>query len=481
MRIYTFLLVVALTTTATAQKPGDADYPQPSPSARHNQKVAAAKAGNYDLVLIGDSITQTVGELDGEWAPLKAVWGKHFAPRHALNLGYSGYRTENILWNLQNGELDFTNSPKVAILLIGTNNTDDQHYKTVHTAEQVFAGTKAIVDLIRQRHPTTKILVLRIFPCGGPGAQTSYHRKYNRSAKCVEAYRRAGEMTVQLADGQHVFWLDIGHVFLRLDGTINTDLMPDLIHPNAAGAEAWAQAVEPTLAQLMGDKPIVDAQPASTIPVPRSDGCYNWMGRHNAILAAKNTQPQIVFIGDSITHHLGGVPAPTGPFDSHRGGTFWETICPTERPVLNLGFGADWTQHVLWRIDHGELDGLAPRHVVLMIGANNVLNGSDADSILAGVRACLIRIRAKVPEAKIILMGVLPCRNPATHPNRATVAKVNAGLKLLAQEAKCNFLDIGDKFLDAEGNIPTSLMDDAVHPTPAGYKFWSAALEPVLK
>jgi len=76
---------------------------------------------------------------------------------------------------------------------------------------------------------------------------------------------------------------------------------------------------------------------------------------------------------------------------------------------------------------------------------------------------------------------VLPCRNPATHPNRATVAKVNAGLKLLAQEAKCTFLDIGDKFLDAEGNIPTSLMDDAVHPTPAGYKFWSAALEPVLK
>jgi hexosaminidase len=245
-------------------QPGDADFPQPTPSARHTQKVAAVKSGQYDLVLIGDSITQTVGELDGEWAPLRAVWQKHYAPRNALNLGYSGYRTENILWNLENGELDFARAPKVAMLLIGTNNTDDQHYPRVHTAEQVFAGTKAIVDLIRGRHPTTKIIVLRIFPCGGPGDKTSYHRRYNRSAKCVEAYRKAGEMTARLADGKNVFWLDVGHVFLQPDGTIDTRLMPDLIHPNAAGAEAWAQAVEPTLAKLLGEQ--AERPPAAAKP-----------------------------------------------------------------------------------------------------------------------------------------------------------------------------------------------------------------------
>ena len=83
------------------------------------------RTGHYDLVLIGDSITQTL-EGGGEWEPLKAVWAKHYAVRNALNLGYSGYRTENILSNLKGGELDFKESPKVFILLIGTNDTDNQ-------------------------------------------------------------------------------------------------------------------------------------------------------------------------------------------------------------------------------------------------------------------------------------------------------------------------------------------------------------------
>jgi lysophospholipase L1-like esterase len=78
-------------------------------------------------VLIGDSITQTLGELGGKYEPLRAVWERHFAPRHAINLGYSGYRTEQDLWDLQDGELNFAVSPKVSILFIGTNNSDDRN------------------------------------------------------------------------------------------------------------------------------------------------------------------------------------------------------------------------------------------------------------------------------------------------------------------------------------------------------------------
>ena len=177
--------------TAAAPKLGDADFPKPSPGGRHDEKVAAVKAGNFQLAMIGDSITECVGDAGGEWEPLKAVWAKHYAPRHAINLGYSGYRTENILWNLQHGELDFASSPKVFTLLIGTNNTDDQHYPSIHTGEQVFAGTKAIVDLIKQRHPTAKILIQAILPSGGPTDRTDYNRKYNRSPKGLAAYRRA--------------------------------------------------------------------------------------------------------------------------------------------------------------------------------------------------------------------------------------------------------------------------------------------------
>jgi beta-glucosidase len=242
--------------------PGDADFPTEEPSPRHAQKVAEVKAGRHDLVLIGDSITHTVGEMPGTiYEPLKAVWDRHYAPRNAINLGHNGFRTENILWNLLNGELEFSPSPKVAVLLIGTNNSDDRNFRHVHTAEQIAAGTKAIVDLVRAKHPKTKILVLRIFPRGGDAQEGAAARVFHGSPTCVETCRQAGLLTAKLADGKHVFWLDVGNTFLRSDGTINTNVMPDLLHPNLAGAEAWARAIEPTLSKLMGDKPILDAKP----------------------------------------------------------------------------------------------------------------------------------------------------------------------------------------------------------------------------
>jgi len=261
---HTLLLATALLCASCASTPshparvpapGDADHPTEAPSARHAQKVAEVRSGHYDLALIGDSITHTVGEMPGGiYEPLKAVWDRHYAPRHAINLGHNGFRTENILWNLQHGELDFTPSPKVVVLLIGTNNTDDRNFPTVHSAEQIVAGTRAIVELIRERHPTTKILVLRIFPRGGDDQEGVAARVFHGSRQCVETCREAGRLTARLADGRHVFWLDVNSVFLRPDGRINTDLMPDLLHPNLAGAEAWAQAIEPTLARLLGER-----------------------------------------------------------------------------------------------------------------------------------------------------------------------------------------------------------------------------------
>jgi lysophospholipase L1-like esterase len=296
----------------SAPKPGDADFPSPSPSGRHDGKVKAVRSGDYDLVLIGDSITECIGDAGGEWEPIKAVWKRHYEPRKAVNLGYSGFRTENILWTLSNGELEFKKSPKVFRILLGTNNLDDQHYPRVHTAEQVFAGIRAIVNLIRGKFPDSKILILRILPSGGSKDKTTYNRVYCRSDKALQALRDAGAMTSALADGEHVFWLDINHVFTRPDGTINSDLMPDLIHPNAAGHEAMAQAIEPELARLMGDKPIVD-EPANTAIVPISqleENGYDWFGRHAEIIKlGKQLNPEVVFIGDSITHGWGGLPA----------------------------------------------------------------------------------------------------------------------------------------------------------------------------
>ena len=235
---------------------GDADFPRPSPSARHDQKVKEVRSKNYDVVMVGDSITHTLGELGGKYEPMKKVWNKHFLPLNTINLGYNGYRTEQILWNLQNGELEFKKSPKVFILLIGTNNTDDRHFKKVHNAEEIFTGTKAIVTTIQKRHPKTKILVLRIFPRGGDDEKGISPPAFNSSAKCIETCRQAGELTRQLADGKKVFWLDINKIFLQEDGSINSELMWDLLHPSPSGAETWVNAIMPTLRKLLNNKPV---------------------------------------------------------------------------------------------------------------------------------------------------------------------------------------------------------------------------------
>ena len=252
-------------------KPGDADFPTKNANSRHEEKVKAVQAGTFDLALIGDSITHTLGDMnDGKYAPNQAVWKRHFESRRAINLGMNGQRTEEILWNLQNGQLEFTQSPKVAMLLIGTNNADDRHFARTHSPEEIFAGTRAIVELIRRRHPSTKILIVRIFPRGGDGEKGVSPPTFNSSAKCIETCRRAGELTARLADGKHVFWLDVNHVFLRSNGTINTELMWDLLHPSPAGAEAWVQAIEPTLAKLMGDRPILDSPGSLSKPATQA-------------------------------------------------------------------------------------------------------------------------------------------------------------------------------------------------------------------
>lgn len=464
--------------------PDAADRPRPSANPWHDAKREAIKASHHDLLLIGDSITQTVGDSGGEWEPLKQVWQRHFAPRNAINLGYSGYRTENILWNLMDGELDQAESPKVAMLLIGTNNTDDEHYPAVHTAEEVFAGTKAIVDLIHKRHPTTKILVLRIFPCGGVGDATLYHRKYNRSLRCLEATRRAGELTAKLADDKTVFWLDINHVFLRVDGSINTDLMPDLIHPNAAGAEVWARAVEPTLARLMGDTPLGVETPGNSalIPVTKlEEDSYDWFARHADVLRIKAPlDPEVVLIGDSITHFWGGEPKA----NHVNGPKAWESAFAKYR-TLNLGFGWDRIQNVLWRIDHGELDGVHPRLVVLHIGTNNTSGTANArqntpEEIAEGIRTVLIRIRAKLPHARIVLMSVFPREEKPDHPRRKQIAEINSRIAELSKVSGITLLDVGPRMLRQDGTMDREIMGDFCHPTEKGYQIWADALRPLL-
>jgi beta-glucosidase len=200
---------------------------------RHEQKVELAKKGNIDLLLIGDSITH------GFEGAGKAMWEKYYAPRKALNLGYSGDKTEEVLWRLDNGEIDGI-SPKLAIMMIGTNNTGHRKERP----EMIKEGVKAICDKLRAKLPNTKILILAIFP---------------RSEKPTDAARvnndEANKLISGLADDKNIFFLDINSKFLEADGTLTKEMMPDFLHPGGKGYQIWAEAIEPMVAKLMGDEP----------------------------------------------------------------------------------------------------------------------------------------------------------------------------------------------------------------------------------
>ena len=218
------------------------------------------------------------------------------------------------------------------------------------------------------------------------------------------------------------------------------------------------------------------------VPVPKLENdFYDWHTRHAQVLKVKDTiNPEIVLIGDSITHLWGGEPAEP----RKNGPKAWADVFGDKR-VLNLGFGWDRTQNVLWRLDNGEFDGLKPKYVVLHIGTNNFSGTKNARAstppeVAAGIAAICERVKAKSPDSKIILMAVFPRGFAPKDGFRAKITALNELLAPFAKEKGLIYIDIGPKMLDAEGNLPKDIMGDGVHPTEKGYAIWAAALKDVL-
>lgn len=198
---------------------------------RHESFTARAQQSDVDLIFIGNSITH------GWERAGKDVWDKYYNRRKAMNLGIGGDRTQHVLWRLNNGNLDGI-SPKAAVLMIGTNNSNGND----NTAEEIGAGITAIVKQLREKLPDTKVLILAVFP---RGAKPSAQREKNA---------KASEIASKPADAEMIYYLDIGPKFLTDDATLTKDVMPDLLHLSPQGYEIWAASIEPTVAQLMGEK-----------------------------------------------------------------------------------------------------------------------------------------------------------------------------------------------------------------------------------
>jgi beta-glucosidase len=198
---------------------------------------------------------------------------------------------------------------------------------------------------------------------------------------------------------------------------------------------------------------------------------------HAANLKRSKEPMGILFLGDSITE--GWTKAPE----------VWQKYYGSWQPA-NFGIGGDQTQHVIWRIEDGELDGVKPKVVVLMIGTNNTGNHSGEEIAAADTKIVHL-IQQKIPEAKILLLAIFP-RGPRknaqgmvdTADSEKRMAAITAANKILAKldnGTTVRYLDIGPKFLDASGKIPNDIMPDQLHPNAKGYQIWADATQPMLE
>jgi len=197
-------------------------------------------------------------------------------------------------------------------------------------------------------------------------------------------------------------------------------------------------------------------------PVPRAG---NWMKRHesfNARVAKGNVD--LLFIGDSITQGWEG-----------RGKGVWAKFYG-KRNAVNLGIGGDRTQHVIWRLDNGNVKDISPKAAVIMIGTNNS-GGNSSKQIAEGVSVIVKKLREKLPEMKILLLGVFPRGANNEDKRRKVNEGANAIFAKLDDGKQVFYLDIGKKFLEDDGTLTREIMPDLLHLSEQGYTIWAESIE----
>lgn len=215
----------------------------------HQQLVAKAKAGGIDLYFLGDSITRRWGCTDPQWAELLANWRKNFFGWNAANFGWGGDRIQNILWRVQNGELDGVN-PKVIVILAGTNNVGSEP-ENAEKIDDILKGFRALLVTCREKAPDAKIILMAIFP-------------RNDNLAVLPEIWRINEGLAKLADGETVIYLNINHKLANADGVLFEGMAIDKLHLAAKAYQIWADELRPVLTKLLGPPAKTDHAPPAT-------------------------------------------------------------------------------------------------------------------------------------------------------------------------------------------------------------------------
>ncbi len=187
--------------------------------------------------------------------------------------------------------------------------------------------------------------------------------------------------------------------------------------------------------------------------------------KHECFLeVAKRGEIDLLFLGDSITDYF------TRP---DRGRSVWLEYYG-DMNAANFGIAGDRIEHLLWRLQNGELEGFSAKVIVLMIGTNNV-RADGTDEILAGIEAVLREISSRQPDAKILLLSIFPRGGPESDVWKK-VASINSGIAELADQERVYHLEIWDALLDDEGALLDGAWADSTHPDTKGYEIWASEM-----
>ena len=206
---------------------------------------------------------------------------------------------------------------------------------------------------------------------------------------------------------------------------------------------------------------------SATDPAPRPD--KGWQDRHSKFVERiKKGDADLLFIGDSITQGWEG-----------SGKGVWAEEFESKKAV-NLGIGGDRTQHVLWRLENGEIDGIAPKAAVVMIGTNN-LGANTNEEIVAGITSIVKKLNDKLPKTKVLLLGIFPRGEKADNPLRTRIKAINAEIAKLNNKKSVFYKNIGGQFLAEDGSLPKATMPDFLHLSSNAYETWADAIEDDLE
>ena len=227
---------------------------------------------------------------------------------------------------------------------------------------------------------------------------------------------------------------------------------------------------ETTLAIAAGDWGQQD--PVTPVPGYFPEDPQAWLDRHNAFVErAQSGNIRVLFLGDSITE------AWSHPEQHELWAKHFMSL-----PADNFGIGGDRTQQILWRIDHGTLDGIDPEAVVLMIGVNNLWSQShSSEEVSGGIRAVIDRIFDKLPSTSILLQAILPTGELPQSPHRAQIIEINELISKFDDGARVRFINFGDQFLESDGRISAETMPDFCHLSTDSYAKWVQSIDGLLR